>query len=44
MTAAASLRERKKLATHRLLRRVALDLVAERGLANVTVEEIAEAA
>jgi AcrR family transcriptional regulator len=40
----ASLRERKKLATHRLLRRVALDLVAERGLANVTVEDIAEAA
>ena len=40
----ASLRERKKLATSRLLRRVALDLVAERGLANVTVEDIAEAA
>jgi AcrR family transcriptional regulator len=40
----ASLRERKKLATRRLLRRVALDLVAERGLANVTVEDIAEAA
>ena len=39
-----SLRERKKLATRRLLRRVALDLVAERGLANVTVEDIAEAA
>ncbi len=40
----ASLRERKKLATRRRLRRVALDLVAERGLANVTVEDIAEAA
>jgi AcrR family transcriptional regulator len=39
-----SLRERKKLATHRLLRRAALELVSERGLANVTVEDIAEAA
>jgi AcrR family transcriptional regulator len=39
-----SLRERKKLATRRLLRRAALGLVAERGLANVTVEDIAEAA
>jgi AcrR family transcriptional regulator len=39
-----SLRARKKLATRRLLRRAALDLVAERGLANVTVEDIAEAA
>jgi AcrR family transcriptional regulator len=39
-----SLRERKKLATRRLLRRAALALVAERGLANVTVEDIAEAA
>src|SRR5487761_670767 len=39
-----SLRERKKLATRRLLRRAALDLVAQRGLANVTVEDIAEAA
>jgi AcrR family transcriptional regulator len=42
--APASLRERKKLATRRQLRRVVLELVAERGLANVTVEDIAEAA
>jgi AcrR family transcriptional regulator len=42
--APVSLRERKKLATRRLLRRAALDLVAERGLTNVTVEDIAEAA
>jgi AcrR family transcriptional regulator len=40
----ASLRERKKLATRRLLRRAALELVGERGLSNVTVEDIAEAA
>jgi AcrR family transcriptional regulator len=39
-----SLRERKKQATRRLLRRAAFGLVAERGLANVTVEDIAEAA
>jgi AcrR family transcriptional regulator len=41
---AASLRERKKLATRLLLRRTALDLVAKQGFANVTVEDIAEAA
>jgi AcrR family transcriptional regulator len=42
--APASLRERKKLATRQLLRRTALNLVAEHGWANVTVEDIAEAA
>jgi AcrR family transcriptional regulator len=37
-------RERKKLATHRLLRSAALQLSADRGLSKVTVEDIAEAA
>jgi AcrR family transcriptional regulator len=43
-TPVVSLRERKKLATRRLLRGVALDLVAERGMANVTIDDIAAAA
>lgn len=39
-----SLRERKKLATRRELRRIALELVARHGFSNVTVEDIAAAA
>ncbi|GAA1819469.1 TetR family transcriptional regulator [Planosporangium flavigriseum] len=38
------LRERKKLETFRALQSAARRLVGERGLANVTIEEIAEAA
>src|SRR5258708_8041079 len=40
----AGRRERERGAPRRSLRRVALDLVAERGFAHVTVEDIAEAA
>jgi AcrR family transcriptional regulator len=38
------LRERKKLATRRSLRRTAFELATERGFSNVTVEDIADAA
>lgn len=39
-----TLRERRRLSTRRDITRAALDLVLERGLADVTVDDIAEAA
>lgn len=43
-TADIGLRERKKIETRRLIRSVALDLVIEGGLENVTVEAIVDRA
>jgi AcrR family transcriptional regulator len=37
-------RDRKKLATRRALRNATLQLVAERGFANVTIQDITEVA
>lgn len=44
MTTRPGLRERKKLAAMKRIQEVALDLFDERGFAEVTIEEIAEAA
>lgn len=44
MEASLGLRDRKKLAARRALRMAAVRLVVERGLKNVTVDDIAEAA
>ena len=44
LAGAVGRRDRKKLATRQSLRNAALQLVAERGFANVTIEDITEAA
>jgi AcrR family transcriptional regulator len=44
LTGAVGRRDRKKQATRQALRNAALELVAERGFANVTIEDITEAA
>jgi AcrR family transcriptional regulator len=44
MAAKPGLRERKRVAAMRRIQEVALDLFDERGFANVTIEEIADAA